>query len=88
MKSQIGGQHDAHLVFGERGAQATPYATSEGNPAVGPGSLLKKAFRPELPRVRVDVGPPVQQVDRRHHTHPGRQPDSADLDRGFEAPGN
>jgi hypothetical protein len=61
-------------------------AAAEGNPGIGPGSLLKKTLRPESFCVGVDVGAPMHEVDRGHHKHPGRQPDAADLHRRFEPP--
>src|SRR5262245_63876333 len=64
-------QHDPHLVEGEARAQAAADASAEGNPFVGAGLAIEEALGAEAVRLGIQLGPAVEQVDRRGHIDAG-----------------
>ncbi len=80
------GEHDAQLHQRERGAEAAADAAAERDPRVGPALRIRpeEALGPERRRVRVDVGAPVHEVDRRRHHGPGGQVDAGDRRRPLQ----
>jgi hypothetical protein len=80
------GEHALHLEDREARPQAAPHATAERDPRIRARRLLEEALGPERPRLGIDVGTTVDEVDARHDRDTAREHPPPDLERLLEPP--